>query len=97
MHASTVRVFVVEGYLPLARASDAVEIAGRLERAQDALRRQGRDIRWLHTLLLPRDEAWLCVFAASDASHVQDLNRLAELTSDAILEAQLVRPETRAG
>jgi hypothetical protein len=63
------------------------------------LRGQGRNVCWLHALVLPRDEAWLCVFAATDVEDVHDLNQLAEVTFDAVLEAQLVRPSRvpRAG
>jgi hypothetical protein len=85
-------VFLVERYLPLASASDADEIAFRLERAQDALHRQGREIRWLQSTILPNDEAWLCLFAASEVGHVRELNELAGLTCDAVLKAQLIRP-----
>jgi hypothetical protein len=90
--SSGLRVFVVEAYLPDRPTTNAVDIAGRLDRAQEVLRQRGREIRWLHALLLPRDEAWLCVCAAADPDDVRDLSRLASVAPDAVVEAQLVVP-----
>ena len=92
MGARARAVFLVERYLPLAGETEATAIAVQLERAQDALRRRGREIDWLQSLVVPRDDAWLCLFAASDMRDVHELNQLAGVDSDAILEAQLIRP-----
>jgi hypothetical protein len=85
------RLFLVERYVPVG-SPQAVDFAARIAEAEAALSRQGRDVTWLHSLVLPDDEEWLCLFSASAVADVLEVNRIAGLSFEAVLHAQLLLP-----
>ncbi len=78
----------MERYVPAARADD---LAGRLRRATSGMR-----VTWLGSIVLDREDAWLCLFRAELEADVVEANRRAGASFDRVVDATLVGwPEAR--
>jgi hypothetical protein len=79
--------FLVETYIPRARA-DAARAAGRLARTlARELSREGASIRYVRTTFLPADETCFHVFVADSEEAVAEVCRRAGLGSPRIVPA----------
>jgi len=86
-----VQTFLVEQYWPGVTA-ESFELAADKVRASA---RELGDIRFLHSTLVPDDEAAFCVFAASSAALVAEAYRRAGVPYERILDALDVTGEIR--
>jgi hypothetical protein len=93
----TGQTYLVERYWPgiTAEAHEAAVARGR--RAAAELRREGVDIAYVRSTLVPEQETVLCVFEAESADVVAALNDLAEIPCDRITEAVPVAAENVTG
>jgi len=76
-------VFLVERYVA---ESETAALTDRIRRAAD-----GGDVTWLASVVLPGEDACLCLFEANSAAAVVALNRRAGADLDRVVEAALVR------
>jgi Protein of unknown function (DUF4242) len=76
-------VFLVERYLAEQEAGD---LTNRLRNATE-----GSGVTWLASIVLPGEDACLCLFEAGTAAEVVALNRRAEADLDRVVAALLVR------
>ena len=76
-------VFLVERYVA---ESETAALTDRIRRAAG-----GGDVTWLASVVLPGEDACLCLFEASSAAAVGALNRRAGADLDRVVEAALVR------
>ncbi len=77
-------VFVVERYLG---SRQVAGLTDRLRRATD-----GSAVTWLGSIVLPADDACLCLFDAASEADVVAVNDRAGADIDRVAEAFLVRP-----
>jgi len=56
----------------------------------------GKPVQYLQSIWLPSDEQMLCLFQATDPTHVRDVNEAAGLPFTRIVEALALMPETSA-
>ena len=75
-------VFLVERYVA---ESNAADLTDRVRRAAD-----GSDVTWLASIVLPGEDACLCLFEAGSEADVVDVNRRAAADLDRVVEALLV-------
>jgi hypothetical protein len=78
------QMFLVERYWPGVTRAAVDGVARRAQRAAQQLRREGTPVRHLLTLLVPGDEALLCLFEAPSFEAVEAANRRAEIPFDRI-------------
>ena len=71
--AATVQTYLVEHYRPDSTAADLTMLASRVREAVDDLEREGRRLRFRHSIVVAADETLLCVVDAAS----EDLVRLA--------------------
>jgi hypothetical protein len=64
--------------------------AATARQAADALTREGRAVRYLHTIAVPDDELCLHVFAAESAEAVDEVGRRASTPFDRVVAARHV-------
>jgi hypothetical protein len=64
--------------------------AATARRAADELTREGRTVRYLHTIAVPDDELCLHLFAADSAEAVDEVGRRASTPFDRVVAAQHV-------
>ncbi|MBA3787835.1 MAG: DUF4242 domain-containing protein [Actinobacteria bacterium] len=76
-------VFLVERYVA------EQQTAGLAERLRRATR--GSAVTWLASIVLPGEDACLCLFEAGSVAEVVAVNRHAEADLDRVVEALLVR------
>lgn len=79
-------VFLVERYLPGLAPEELARGLERLERVTEELRREGAEVRYLGSTIVPEDEACFCQFDAPSAAAVEELNARANLRFDRIVE-----------
>lgn len=63
--------YLVEHYWPGITRPLFEEVAARVRRSADALAAEGHPIRFLHSTLVPEDDAAFCVFEAESGSEVE--------------------------
>jgi hypothetical protein len=85
-------VYVVERYLPGLRSSDLRRALVELERATEQLRGEGREVRYLGSTIVARDEACFCQFEGASTTAITEANRRAGLPFDRIVPAVTVEP-----
>ncbi len=71
--------YLVEVYLPRARAHEAGATGGRARAAAEELAREGTPIRYIRTTFLPDDETCFHLFEAASAEVVAEASRRADL------------------
>ena len=79
--------FLVEHYWPGVTESGFSAAAESLRRASEAIAAAGGKVRYLHSTLVPEDEAAFCVFDASSRSLVEQAYARAGVRFERILDA----------
>ncbi len=89
--------FLVEHYWPGVTESGFSAAADSLRTASEAIAAAGGTLRYLHSTLVPEDEAAFCVFQASSRSLVAQAYARAGVRFERILDAveSGVRPHTK--
>jgi hypothetical protein len=82
-----VQTFLVEHYWPGVTAQEFGDAAGRVRTSSERLAARGERIRYLHSTLVPEDEAAFCVFEAASASLVEQAYRGASVRFERIVAA----------
>jgi hypothetical protein len=95
--AGDVTTFLVEHYWPGVTESGFSAAAESLRQAADAIAASGGGLRYLHSTLVPEDEAAFCVFHAASRSLVEEAYARAGVRFERILDAveSGVEPHTR--
>lgn len=68
------RLFLVERYLPGADIVALDALQARLQAAAAAMRREGREVAWLQSVVVPGDDTCLCLFRAAAQGLVVEAN-----------------------
>lgn len=71
------KTFLVEHYWPGVTTEQFGDAADRVRTSADRLAADGEPIRYLHSTLVPEDEAAFCVFEAASKSLVEEAYRRA--------------------
>jgi hypothetical protein len=82
-----VETFLVEHFWPGVTAEAFRLAAERVRSSADAMAVEGTDIRFLHSTLVPGDEAAFCVLEASSSTLVAEAYARAGVEYERILEA----------
>jgi hypothetical protein len=80
-------VYVVERYLPDLDQQQLVRLLGELGAVTAELRREGTDVRYLGSTIVPADEACFCQFDGASEEAVAEANTRAGVPFDRIVEA----------
>ena len=67
-------LFLVERYLPGANVEALAGLQTRLEAAVAELQREGCDILWLQSVVVPADDTCLCLFRSPYEAFVVEAN-----------------------
>lgn len=79
--------FLVEHYWPGVTAEEFGGAANRVRTSAEQLATEGEHIRYLHSTLVPEDEAAFCVFEAVSESLVEEAYRRAGVRFERLLAA----------
>jgi hypothetical protein len=79
--------FLVEHYWPGVTARQFGDAAERVRAGAERLAADGEHIRYLHSTLVPEDEAAFCVFEAASQALVEDAYRSAGVRFERIVAA----------
>jgi hypothetical protein len=79
--------YLIEVYIPRARAHEADSTGRRIRAAIDALHGEGVEIRFVRTMLLPEDETCFHVLDAPSRAEVQHVCKRAGLSSIRVVSA----------
>jgi hypothetical protein len=90
---TTVRLFIVERYLPGITPEALRACAERLAEAAARPTASGEEIRYLGSTFVPEEESCFCRFEAASARGVEEVCRAAEFPYARILEAEAVAEE----
>jgi Protein of unknown function (DUF4242) len=82
------QTYLVEHYLPDSTVADLDRLASRVREAVDDLERQGRRLRFRHSIVLATDETLLCVVDAASEELVRLAYDRASVTVDRISAAR---------
>jgi hypothetical protein len=82
------KTYLVEAYLPRARAGELDEAVARLSADAGAATHPGGRVRYLRSTYVPDDEVCFHVFEAASAEAVRAAGQRARLTFDRIAEAR---------
>ena len=85
-------LFVLERYVPAPTLDGARAEVARMRAAARVLRREGREIRLLASLLVPVDETSFCLFASESLDVVRVVSERAALACERIVAAASVVP-----
>lgn len=85
------RLFLVERYLPGLDVTRLAALEARLRATTEAMRREGRDVAWLQSVAVPRDDTCLCLFRAAERELVVEANARAGADYERISEAVAAR------
>jgi Protein of unknown function (DUF4242) len=83
-------VYLVERYLPGLSRADLELALERLGRVAEELQREGTEVRYLGSTIVPADEACFCQFEAPSRAVVEELNERAKLRFDRIVSGVVV-------
>jgi hypothetical protein len=90
--------FLVEHYWPGVTVESFRAAAERVGEATAALAREGAAIRFLHSTVVPADEAAFCAFHADSAALVEEAYSRAGVSFERLVETvELPRPQPEAG
>ena len=78
--------FVVEHYWPGVAVEEFTETADRVRASTQELGDGTAGIRFLHSTLVPEDEAAFCVFAAASSALVEEAYRRAGVSFERIVD-----------
>jgi len=81
------KTFLVEHYWPGVTAEQFGAAADRVRASADQLASDGEPIRYLHSTLVPEDEAAFCVFEAGSGSLVEEAYRRAGVRFERMVAA----------
>lgn len=81
------RSFLVEHYWPGVTADTFREAAERVRACAGELASTGAEIEFLHSTLVPEDEAAFCVFAAASPKLVEEAYERADVPFERIVDA----------
>ena len=87
------KTFLVEHYWPGVTADQFGAAADSVRTSAEALEREGTHVRFLHSTLVPQDEAGFCVLAAESQTLVEEAYARAGVTFERIVES--VEPSLR--
>ena len=76
------QTYLVEHYRPGLTVDGLKQWAGRVHEATDELEREGKDVRYLRSTIVPADESLLCVFEAANEELVREAYARAGLSFD---------------
>jgi Nickel responsive protein SCO4226-like len=79
--------FIVEQYLPGVTLDQVLAAAARAKHASARLSGGGVPVRYLRTTYIPEDESCFSTFEGPDASSIRDVNEIAEIPFERIVEA----------
>lgn len=79
--------YLAEHYWPGVTVDGFARAARSVARAAEEMAATGHPIRFLHSTLVPEDEAALCVFDAASAELVAEAYRVAGVRVERIVEA----------
>ena len=79
--------YLVERYLPRTTPELLAASALRALQAAERMSAAGTPVRYLHSIYLPRDEMWFCLFEAGSAHAVAESNEVAGIPYERITEA----------
>jgi hypothetical protein len=89
--------FLVEHYWPGVTVESFRAAAERVGEAADALAREGAAIRFLHSTVVPADEAAFCAFDAASAALVEEAYARAGVGFERLVETvELPGPQPQA-
>lgn len=78
--------YLVECYWPGVSAEKLVSAAKRVQAAASTLRRQGRDVVFLGSILVPADESVFCLFDGVEAD-IRSASKRAGIPFERVLES----------
>lgn len=84
---SSWNTFLVEHYWPGVTESEFGAAAERVRSSADELAGEGKPVRYLHSTLVPEDEAAFCVLAAESRALVEEAYARAGVTFERVLDA----------
>jgi len=93
--APLVLSFLVERYWPGVTSEKLERAVARMRDAADALSREGTQVRYVRSTLMPADEVVLSYFEAPSRGVVEEANRRTGIRFDRITEATDVAEERR--
>ena len=79
--------YLVEHYRPGVSIDAFRSTVERVRSAAEAMARSGSRIRYLHSTIVPADEAGFCVFTASSCDLVEEVYARAGVRFDRIVDA----------
>src|SRR6476660_1176967 len=81
--------YLVEHYWPGITRVRFAEAAARVRRSADALAAEGHSIRFLHSTLVPEDDAAFCVFEADSEAAVERAYARAGVPFERVVDAHV--------
>ena len=87
------RTFLVERYWPGVDEPMARTVLSNLERAAQAMTREGAPVEHLVSILMPDDQVVFSLFEAADEAVVRSVNERVEIPVDRIAAAIALRSE----
>jgi hypothetical protein len=91
---SAARAFLVERYLPPTAADSLSDSVSRVARLCADVSRPGLGVQYLHSVYLPTEDTCFCLFRATSAEAVREVNREADFALDRIADAFLLLPSS---
>lgn len=85
-------IYVVERYVPGVSRTELERALERLAETTRELSRDGADVRYLGSTIVPEDEACFCQFEARSEELIAETNRRAGIAFDRIVPAVAVTP-----
>ena len=81
------RFFLVDWVLPTTSMSDVRAAQHALEEASRRMVSEGEPVRCLRSTYLPRQQRWICLFAADSAESVRKTHEMAQIPVRHVEEA----------
>lgn len=83
----TPQAFLVEHYWPGVTVEAFSAATGRVQATADLMADEGVDVRYLHSTMVPGDEAAFCVFEAGALEFVAEVYKRAGVRFERIIDA----------
>lgn len=80
--------FLVETYLPAARAERLDEAQAQVTGAAEQLSRSGRPVRYLRSIVVPEDETCFWLFESRSQEDLAEVLALAQIDAERVMPAQ---------
>ena len=91
------RTFLVEHYWPGVTGDEFAAAADRVRARVEELAREGKHVRYLHSTLVPEDEAGYCVLEAESPRLVEEAYTSAGVRFERIVESLETSPVPAGG